>query len=92
VPVADDSGTGETPTYRDLWLRVRDELPKKGRGTDAVTGEPKLPLALQGALHTLYSNYEAYYRRWEQDTGGAGTRRDAARLHRCLPATPTCRS
>jgi type III restriction enzyme len=31
VPVADDSGTGETPTYRDLWLRVRDELPKKGR-------------------------------------------------------------
>jgi type III restriction enzyme len=68
VPVSDDSGTGESPTYRDLWLRVRDELPKKGRGVDAVTGEPKLPLALQGALHTLYSNYQHYYRLWEQDT------------------------
>ncbi len=67
VPVADDAGTGESPTYRDLWLRVRDELPRKGRGTDAVSGEPKLPLALQGALHTLYGNYEHYYRRWEQD-------------------------
>ncbi len=44
VPVSDDSGTGESPTYRDLWLRVRDELPKKGRGTDAISGEPKLPL------------------------------------------------
>ena len=69
VPVSDDSGTGDSPTYRDLWLRVRDELPKKGRGSDAVTGEPKLPVALQGALHTLYSNYERYYRQWEHDAG-----------------------
>ena len=29
VPVADDSMTGEQPTYRDLWLRIRDDLPKK---------------------------------------------------------------
>ena len=32
VPVADDSMTGEQPTYRDFWLRIRDDLPKKGRG------------------------------------------------------------
>ena len=36
VPVADDSMTGEQPTYRDLWVRIRDELPKKGRGADAM--------------------------------------------------------
>ena len=30
VPVADDSMTGEHPTYRDLWLRIREDLPKKG--------------------------------------------------------------
>jgi type III restriction enzyme len=68
VPVADDSMTGDQPTYRDLWLRIRENLPKKGRKTDALSGEPKLPAELQGALHSLYSNYEKYYRLWEQNT------------------------
>lgn len=67
VPVSDDSMTGESPTYRDLWLRIRDELPKKGRKTDEVEEEPKLPAELQGALHTLYSNYVERFKRWEQD-------------------------
>lgn len=68
VPVADDSGVGEQPTYRSLWLRIRDQLPKKGRKTDTLDAEPKLPLELQGALHSLYSNYEKHYRLWEQNT------------------------
>jgi type III restriction enzyme len=68
VPVADDSMTGDQPTYRDLWLRIREDLPKKGRNTDEVGGEPKLPVELQGALHSLYGNYEKYYRLWEQNT------------------------
>jgi type III restriction enzyme len=67
VPVADDAMTGEQPTYRDLWLRIRDDLPKKGRKTEALKGEPVLPLELQGALHSLYSNYEKYYRLWEEN-------------------------
>ena len=67
VPVADDSMVGEQPTYRDLWLRIRDELPKKGRRTDALNGEPKLPVELEGALQSLYSNYEKYYRQWEKN-------------------------
>jgi type III restriction enzyme len=53
VPVADNSMIGDQPTYRSLWLRIRDDLPKKGRKTDAVSGEPKLPAELQGALHSL---------------------------------------
>ncbi len=68
VPVADDAMVGVQPTYRDLWLRIRDDLPKKGRGTEAIGGEPKLPAKLEGALHSLYSNYEKYYRQWEQNT------------------------
>ena len=68
VPVADDSVTGEQPTYRDLWLRIREDLPKKGRRTQPVGGEPNLPVELQGALHSLYSNYEKYYRLWENST------------------------
>ncbi len=69
VPVADDSMQGEQPTYRDLWLRIREHLPKKGRGTDAIGGEPKLPAELEGALQSLYSNYDKYYRKWEQNIG-----------------------
>jgi type III restriction enzyme len=71
VPVADDSMLGDQPTYRDLWLRIREDLPRKGRKTDAVTGEPNLPAELQGALHSLYSNYEKYYRLSEK-SGEAG--------------------
>jgi len=67
VPVADDSMTGDLPTYRDLWLRIRDHLPKKGRKTQAITGDPQLPKELEGALHSLYGNYEKYYRLWEQN-------------------------
>jgi type III restriction enzyme len=67
VPVADNSMQGEQPTYRDLWLRIREDLPKKGRGTDAIGGEPKLPAELQGALLSLYGNYEKYHRLWEQN-------------------------
>ncbi|MBI5648602.1 MAG: DEAD/DEAH box helicase family protein [Ignavibacteriae bacterium] len=67
VPVSDNSMMGEAPTYRDLWLRIRDGLPKKGRRTDAVTGEPKPPKELQGALHSLYNNYQEYYHTWEAD-------------------------
>jgi len=67
VPVADDSMTGDQPTYRDLWLRIRDGLPKKGRKTEDLGGEPNLPAELQGALHSLYGNYEKYYRLWENN-------------------------
>jgi type III restriction enzyme len=66
VPVSDDSMIGDQPTYRDLWLRIRDDLPKKGRKTDATTGEPKLPAELQGALHSLYGNYEKYFQLWQR--------------------------
>ena len=70
VPVSDDSMQGEMPTYRDIWLRIRDHLPKKGRGTkdESATGDPNLPKELEGALISLYGNYEKYYRQWEQNT------------------------
>ena len=68
VPVSDDSMVGDQPTYRDLWLRIREHLPKKGRGTDAVSGEPNLPKELEGALQSLYMNYEKYYKNWEANT------------------------
>jgi type III restriction enzyme len=68
VPVADNSMTGEQPTYRDLWYRIREHLPKKGRGTEALGGEPKLPAELEGALESLYNNYKQYFKLWEENT------------------------
>lgn len=68
VPVQDNAGDADVPTYRDLWSRIRDDLPKKGRKTEAVSGEPKLPAALEGALRSLYANYEKSFARWEANT------------------------
>lgn len=71
VPVSDDSGVGEQPTYRDLWLRIRESLPKKGRRTEEAGEEPVLPVELQGALHSLYGNYEKYFKWWEENLDAA---------------------
>ena len=68
VPVEDSAMLGPQPTYRDLWLRIRDGLPKKGRRTQDLGGEPALPVELEGALQSLYGNYEKYYRLWEHNT------------------------
>lgn len=65
VPISDDAMTGTLPTYRDIWPRIREGLPRKGRKTEAVDEEPNLPVELEGALQSLYSNYEKYYRLWE---------------------------
>lgn len=64
VPISDDSSIGEQPTYRDLWLRIKDNLPKKGRKTEQSGDEPVLPVELEGALRSLYGNYEKYFQWW----------------------------
>ncbi len=78
VPVADDSMTGEQPTYRDLWLRIRESLPKKGRKTEKFAGDPLLPAELEGALQSLYSNYVKYFKQWEKATDPTGVLREVA--------------
>jgi type III restriction enzyme len=70
VPVADDQMAGDLPTYRNIWLRIRDDLPKKGRGKDPIRGEPVLPKELEGALQSLYSNYQMGFRQWEAHEQG----------------------
>lgn len=67
VPVADDAMSGDMPTYRDLWYRIRDDLPKKGRGSADYGEEPKIPLQLEGALESLYTNYVKVHNDWAED-------------------------
>src|SRR5579872_6884032 len=67
VPIQDNAGKSDLPTYRDLWVHIREDLPRKGRKTEAVIGEPKLPAELEGALRMLYQNYEQSFRAWEKN-------------------------
>ena len=68
VPVSDNAMSADQPVYRDLWLQIKDELPKKSKG--GVNGAPKLPAVLQGALESLYGNYKKYHQRWESNPQG----------------------
>ena len=68
VPVDDNQMSGTLPTYRQLWEKIRTGLPRKGRGTEAVTGEPVLPRELEGAIESLYQNYRKYHELWAQNT------------------------
>lgn len=65
VPVADDSSVGIQPTYRDLWLRIRDDLPKRARKTAGLGEEPRPPAELEGALLSLYDNYAKAFARFD---------------------------
>jgi type III restriction enzyme len=71
VPVSDDSMTGEGPMYRDLWLRVRDALPRKGIRDTPIDGLPVIPKELEGALRSLYADYERGHQAWAE--AGMGT-------------------
>ncbi len=71
VPVSDDSMRGELPTYRNIWASIREHLPKKGRrnqDNEHSLLDPNLPKELEGALHSLYQNYEKAFEQWEQNT------------------------
>jgi type III restriction enzyme len=72
VPVEDDSAQRDRlPTYRNLWPHIRTQLPKKGRKGEPPV-EPNLPATLEGALHSLYSNYEKAYDRWAEQPESYG--------------------
>jgi type III restriction enzyme len=71
VPVSDDAMTGQGPMYRDLWLRVRDGLPRKGIRDTPIDGLPVIPKELEGALRSLYADYERSHAQWA--AAGMGT-------------------
>jgi type III restriction enzyme len=66
VPVAENIANEEMPKYRDLWVNIRKDMPKKNRG-DAEGLDPlKLPAMLQTAMESLYGHYEKTFRLWEE--------------------------
>jgi type III restriction enzyme len=74
VPVSDNTGA-DTPIFRNLWAHIRKDLPKRGVRQQDLTGQRRLPAALEAALHSLYSNYSESFQQWEamEAEHGAGT-------------------
>ena len=85
VPVSDNTMNGEQPTYRDLWLRIRDELPKKGRGDrGSRPASRSCRSALEGALAKPLRQLQEVPRRWAAERRSSRQRADAAGVHRRL--------
>jgi type III restriction enzyme len=68
LPIESDTiSKDEEPEFRNLWLYVREDLPKKGKKTGKYDlSSFVLPTKLQEALLSLYGNYEKYYRLYEE--------------------------
>jgi type III restriction enzyme len=65
VPVADNISGEETPVFRNLWEHIRKDMPKKGRGKEAL--DPlNLPAKLVTALEALYGHYKLTYDSWKE--------------------------
>ena len=61
VPVADNIPGADVPIFRDLWIHIGKEMPKKGR----LVGDPlAIPDKLKTALHTLYKHYDETSEAW----------------------------
>ncbi|MDO8126257.1 MAG: DEAD/DEAH box helicase family protein [Candidatus Brocadiales bacterium] len=72
LPIESDTiSKDEEPEFRNLWLYVCDNLPKKGLKTGNYDLSVLiLPTKLQEALESLYGNYEKYYREYEKQRKG----------------------
>lgn len=68
LPIESDTvSKDEVPEFRNLWLHVRDKLPKKGMKTGNYDlSSLDLPTKLSEALLSLYGNYTKYYDRYEK--------------------------
>lgn len=72
LPVESDNITeDDEPEFRNLWIHVKDALPKKGikkgiKQDDYNLNVLTLPAKLSAALLSLYGNYEKYYDLYEK--------------------------
>lgn len=65
LPVSTDAIThDDQPEFRNLWINIADELPKKGKSGDYDMSIIHLPTKLHEALDSLYGSYEAYHKRY----------------------------
>jgi type III restriction enzyme len=66
VPVADNIPGGDMPTFRNLWVNIRTDMPKKGRGKSGNLDPLSLPTRLLTALDALYGHYKKTFELWDE--------------------------
>ena len=67
VPTADNIPEADVPVFRDLWEHIRDDMPKKGRGTGQGELNPaEIAAKLQTALVALYNHYAETFEKWQK--------------------------
>ncbi len=75
---------GDQPTYRDLWLRIRDHLPKKGRKTEELDEAAQAPRRAGRGDSQPLRQLRKVSRALGEERRRPGEGTDAARLHRRL--------
>ncbi len=66
VPVSDNVPGEVMPKLRDLWVHIRNKMPKKGRSSGGGLDPLSLPAELQTALDALYGHYRSTYDQWQE--------------------------
>lgn len=68
LPVSTDAITqNDQPEFRNLWINIAEELPKKGmKAGNYDFSIIHLPTKLHEALDSLYGSYESYHKRYEE--------------------------
>lgn len=68
LPTLDDRVAGELPLFRNVYARVKDKLPKKGRGKqkEGALDPQNVPALLASALEALYDHYARTFAEWEK--------------------------
>ena len=66
VPVSDNAPGSDSPTFRNLWEHIRNEMPRAGRRRAGPDLDPlRLPSELLSALDALYGHYEKTFPLWD---------------------------
>jgi type III restriction enzyme len=71
IPVDDDAKDDQV-IYLNLWDNIEPPLPKRIKRSDVNVAGWTIPKALEGALQSLYRNYEEGYEAYEKDLAGLG--------------------
>jgi type III restriction enzyme len=72
VPV-DDDAEGKQVVYLNLWDNIDPPLPKKKGAADSVSAENwTMPVALEGALKSLFASYSESWKRYEEQLAALG--------------------
>lgn len=67
MPESDDTQDLTEAKLKNIYLHVKDDLPKKRKSKQELSEHPQLPTLIKNALDQFYENYETEYNRFVKD-------------------------